>query len=119
MTQLMKSHPGMVEEVISMLRHMEIDGETMQYILKEVAMEDQMLKQLINKNVDNGYIIKKENDNEYVTYNDKSTQRWGGYSITHNRNSAKLFKTKKDAIDTISKYNLELHLMTNLVVEKF
>jgi len=48
MTQLMKSHPGMVEEVISMLRHMEIDGETMQYILKEVAMEDQMLKQLIS-----------------------------------------------------------------------
>jgi hypothetical protein len=47
MTQLMQSHPGMVEEVISMLRHMEIDGETMQYILKEVGMEDQMLKQLI------------------------------------------------------------------------
>ncbi len=28
MTQLSELHPGMVEEVISMLRHMEIDGET-------------------------------------------------------------------------------------------
>jgi hypothetical protein len=47
MTQLMQSHPGMVEEVISMLRHMEIDGETMQYILDEVGQSDQMLRQLI------------------------------------------------------------------------
>jgi hypothetical protein len=43
----MQSHPGMVEEVISMLRHMEIDGETMQYILDEVGQSDQMLRQLI------------------------------------------------------------------------
>ena len=47
MTQLSKLHPGMVEEVISMLRHMEIDGETMQYILQKVGMEDQMLRQLM------------------------------------------------------------------------
>jgi hypothetical protein len=47
MTQLMQSHPGMVEEVISMLRHMEVDGETMQYILEKVGMEDQMLRQLV------------------------------------------------------------------------
>ena len=46
-TSLMQSHPGMVEEVISMLRHMEIDGETMQYILDEVGQSDQMLRQLI------------------------------------------------------------------------
>jgi len=36
-----------VEEVVSMLRHMEIDGETMQYILEEVGMEYQMLRQLV------------------------------------------------------------------------
>jgi len=36
-----------VEEVVSMLRHMEIDGETMQYILEEVGMEYQMLRQLM------------------------------------------------------------------------
>ena len=48
-TMLMRSHPGMVEEVISMLRHMDIDGETMEYILDKVGMTDQMLKQLSGK----------------------------------------------------------------------
>jgi hypothetical protein len=47
MTQQMKSHPGMVENIIDMLKHMDIDGETMQYILEEVGMEEQILKQLI------------------------------------------------------------------------
>ena len=46
-TMLMQSHPGMVEEVISMLRHMEIDGETMQYIIESVGLEDQMTRQLV------------------------------------------------------------------------
>ena len=49
MTQLSELHPGMVEEIISMLRHMEIDGETMEYILDKVGMTDQMLKQLSGK----------------------------------------------------------------------
>ena len=30
-----------------MLRDIDVDGETMQYILQKVGMEDQMLKQLI------------------------------------------------------------------------
>ena len=47
MTQLSELHPGMVEEVISMLRHMEIDGETMQHIIESVGLEDQMLRQLL------------------------------------------------------------------------
>ena len=47
MTQLSQLHPGMVEEVISMLRHMEIDGETMQHIIESVGLEDQMTRQLI------------------------------------------------------------------------
>ena len=46
-TMLMQSHPGMVEEVISMLRHMEIDGETMQHIIQSVGLEDQMTRQLM------------------------------------------------------------------------
>ena len=46
-TPLMKGHPGMVEEVVAMLKHIEVDGETMQYILKRVGMEDQMLRQLV------------------------------------------------------------------------
>ena len=46
-TPLMESHPGMAEEIVSMLRHMKVDGETMQYIIKSVGMEDQMLRQLM------------------------------------------------------------------------
>jgi hypothetical protein len=46
-TMLMQLHPGMVEEVISMLRHMEIDGETMQHIIESVGLEDQMTRQLM------------------------------------------------------------------------
>jgi hypothetical protein len=37
-----------VHEIITMLRDIDVDGETMQYILKKVGMEDQMLKQLIS-----------------------------------------------------------------------
>jgi hypothetical protein len=36
-----------VETIIDLLNHIEVDGETMQYILKNVGMEDQMLKQLM------------------------------------------------------------------------
>ena len=46
-TPLMESHPGMAEEIVSMLRHIKVDGETMQYIIKSVGMEDQMLRQLM------------------------------------------------------------------------
>ena len=45
-TMLMRSHPGMVEEIIAMLQHMDVDGETMEYIIKAVGMEEQMLHQL-------------------------------------------------------------------------
>jgi len=48
-TQLMQAHPGSVETIIDILKHMDIDGETMEYILREVGMEDQMLKQLLIK----------------------------------------------------------------------
>ena len=44
-TSVMRSHPGMVEEIIEMLKHMDVDGETMKYILKAVGME-QMQHQL-------------------------------------------------------------------------
>ena len=46
-TPLMECHPGMAEEIVAMLRHMDVDGETMQYIIKSVGMEDQMLRQLM------------------------------------------------------------------------
>ena len=36
-----------VIDIIKKLRAIDVDGETMQYILEKVGMEDQMLKQLI------------------------------------------------------------------------
>ena len=36
-----------VERIISLLNEIEVDGETMQYIIEKVGMEEQMLKQLI------------------------------------------------------------------------
>jgi len=35
------------DQVISMLNSIEVDGETMQHILKNTSMEDQMLRQLL------------------------------------------------------------------------
>jgi len=46
-TPLMKGHPGMAEEIVSMLKHMNVDGETMEYIIRSVGMEEQMLRQLV------------------------------------------------------------------------
>ena len=37
----------MINDIINKLQIIDVDGETMQYILKKVGMEDQMLKQLI------------------------------------------------------------------------
>jgi cobalamin biosynthesis Co2+ chelatase CbiK len=46
-TVLMRLHPGQVEEVIDMLKYINVDGETMEYIIEEVNMREQMLRQLI------------------------------------------------------------------------
>ena len=35
-----------VETVLNILKEIEVDGETMQYIIEQVGMEEQMLKQL-------------------------------------------------------------------------
>ena len=48
-TMLMKGHPGMVEEVIEMLKHIDVDGETMEYILEKTGMKGQMIRQLFLK----------------------------------------------------------------------
>jgi len=42
-----QTFPQTVETIIDMLKHMDVDGETMQYILKKTDMEYQMLKQLM------------------------------------------------------------------------
>ena len=49
MTLQMSQHPGMVEQVIRLLKHINVDGETMEHILEEVGMTEQMLRQLTNK----------------------------------------------------------------------
>ncbi len=41
--------------VIQFLKEMDVDGETMQYILEQVGMEEQMLRQLV-MNADNVYL---------------------------------------------------------------
>ena len=51
-TQLM-SNPmieSTVESVIATLKHINVDGETMECILEQVGMTDQMLRQLIMNN---------------------------------------------------------------------
>ena len=48
-TMLMKGHPGMVEVIIEMLKHIDVDGETMEYILDETGMKGQMIRQLFLK----------------------------------------------------------------------
>ena len=47
MTIKMQENPGVVETVIDMLKHIEVDGETTQHILSKIGMEWQMLRQLI------------------------------------------------------------------------
>jgi hypothetical protein len=36
-----------VHEIISLLKEIDVDGETMQYILRHIGMEEQMLRQLV------------------------------------------------------------------------
>jgi hypothetical protein len=47
MTVKIKENPGVVETIIDMLSHIDVDGETMEHIIKQVGMEQQMLRQLI------------------------------------------------------------------------
>ena len=75
-------------------------------------------KQFLNES-SNFFIIKKKDDDEYVSHNDDNTSRFGGYSITQNKNGAAKFSTKGDAIEIINRYNLELNLMSELEVVNF
>ena len=48
-TQLMANPmiESTVESIIATLKHIDVDGETMEYILKQVGMDWQMLRQLV------------------------------------------------------------------------
>jgi hypothetical protein len=43
----LKENFGIVFDIIEELKKMNVDGETMQYILKKTGMEWQMLRQLV------------------------------------------------------------------------
>ena len=49
MTSQMKNtfNKTYVNDIINKLQMIDVDGETMQYILKKVGMEEQMLRQLV------------------------------------------------------------------------
>lgn len=49
MTIKMQENPGVVETVTDMLNHIQVDGETMEHIIRQVGMEEQMLRQLLLK----------------------------------------------------------------------
>jgi hypothetical protein len=38
------------EQIINTLREIDVDGETMQYIIESIGMNDQMLRQLVMTN---------------------------------------------------------------------
>jgi len=44
-----------INHIISVLKDMDVDGYTMQYILEQVGMEEQMLRQLVMQ-ADNVYL---------------------------------------------------------------
>jgi len=46
-TPQMEQHAANVNRVINILNEIDVDGETMQYILNKVGMQEQMLKQLV------------------------------------------------------------------------
>jgi len=54
-TPQMEQHAVSVNRVINILREIDVDGETMQYILEKVGMEDQMTRQLM-MTANRGYV---------------------------------------------------------------
>ncbi len=40
-------HSAQVNNIIQMLKEIDVDGETMQYIIEQAGMEEQMLRQLV------------------------------------------------------------------------
>lgn len=44
-----KTNEARVQNIIKMLNEMDVDGETMEYIINQVCMEQQMLRQLVMK----------------------------------------------------------------------
>jgi len=72
-TMLCKESPTaheMVNKVIGLLNNINIDGETMQYILGRVGMEDQMLSQLVRGCEDRQIVEELLNESDEAWRND-------------------------------------------------
>jgi hypothetical protein len=41
------------DEIVAMLKSMDVDGETMEYIIRRVGMDDQMTRQLVYNHIEN------------------------------------------------------------------
>ena len=63
---------GVVNEAIENFKRIDIDGETMQYIIEKLGMNDQMLRQLILSNPQSDTI---DLLNEHIRLNDKELEK--------------------------------------------
>tara|TARA_R100000773_G_C4200055_1_gene102840 strand:- start:147 stop:368 length:222 start_codon:yes stop_codon:yes gene_type:complete len=63
---------GVVNKTIEDLKRIDIDGETMQYIIEKLGMNDQMLRQLILSNPQSDTI---DLLNEHIRLNDKELEK--------------------------------------------
>ena len=61
-----------INDAIQILKRIDIDGETMQYIIEKLGMNDQMLRQLILSNPQSDTI---DLLNEHIRLNDKELEK--------------------------------------------
>jgi len=61
-----------VDNAIQILKRIDIDGETMQYIIEKLGMNDQMLRQLILSNPQSDTI---DLLNEHIRLSDKELEK--------------------------------------------
>jgi len=64
----MMNKEAKLSTIIELCRDIEIDGETTEYVLRAIGMEDQMLRQLVlNADWDKlNYLIEEKRDIKYV-----------------------------------------------------
>ena len=68
--------------IIQTLNEMDVDGDTMQYIIEQVGMNDQMLRQLIMSNPESDV---KDILNEKIELNNNSLKGSNPVLITKNK----------------------------------
>ena len=67
-----------LEDIIALLNHADVDGNTMQRILEETALESQMLKQLVvnagDLELNNALALRKDWKEEVMSYDEVHEQ---------------------------------------------